>query len=294
MFSICRSPRIFTIFQILTLTENEISHIHPSAFKDLNALVTVDISYNKLTSTPNIAYVKTTLKDLNLAGNYIKFISDAYFNSAMKLTNLHLGCNQLIDIPNIQNIARTLRFISMGCNNISSAQPLYGIYFPKLKYLHLDSNQIRSFCFPPWDFAPNLRLINLSSNNLSRIQFYHQNQRRSGTIELFLGNNPWNCNAAMGWIQNCTQDPFGAMLCMGRLVVKDMICSKQEKVHDHIPKGSGRDMVLYKIRMIAWVNGTIVQCDFCQKQVHGQVKIWLGIICNLMNYPCHIFLSNAT
>ena len=273
MFSIYRSPRIFFIFQILTLTENEISQIHPSAFKDLNALVTLDISYNKLTSTPNIAYVKTTLKYLYLAGNYIKFISDAYFNSAMKLTSLELHCNQLIDIPNIQNIARTLRSISMGCNNISNVQPLYGIYFPILQNLYLESNQIKRFCFPPVDFAPNLRLINLSSNNLSHIEFYHQNQRRSGTIDISLGNNPWNCNAAMGWIQNCTQEPVGVMRCMGWILVRDMNCSRQQGLHDYISKGSGTHMALYKISMIVWVSETIVQCDFCQKQVHGQINI---------------------
>ena len=295
MFSISPLSRFFSFyFQILSLVYNEIFKIHPFAFKDLNALVTLDISHNQLTSAPTIECVKTTLRDLNLAWNYIKSISDAYFDSGMKLATLQIGCNQLIDIPNIQNIARTLRLISVGCNNISNVQPLYGIYFPRLQDVNLESNQIKSFCFPPVDFVPNLRRINLSANNLSRIQFYYPNRRRSGTVDISLGNNPWNCNASMGWIKNCAQEHFGIMLCMGRLVVRDMICSRQQEVHDGISKGSGRDMVLYKISMIAWVNGTIVQCDFCQKEVHGQIHSWLGIICNVVIYPCHVFLSNAT
>ena len=98
-------------FQTLNLAYNEISKIHPFAFKDLNALVRLNISYNKLTSVPTIECVKPTPRDLNLAWNHIKLISDTYFDSGMKLTILESGCDQLIDIPNMRYIARILQLI---------------------------------------------------------------------------------------------------------------------------------------------------------------------------------------
>ena len=235
-----RNSLLRPLSQDLLLRYNKISKIHPSAFLGLHTLETLDISYNQLTVMPSIADVEITLKTLNLSWNYIMYISDSYFNLCSAIENIELCCNMLNDIPNMRGISRTVQYISLGGNNISKAQPLYGIRFASLRDLSLSSNQIRNFCFPPLSFVPQLNRISLASNNLSYIYLAHQVRRRTGTIQILLNNNPWNCNTSYGWIQYCTQEPSNNLLCMGWLMVEGMICSNPQQ---HFFEETGRQIL---------------------------------------------------
>ena len=244
------------IFQELWLTHNQISKVHPLAFKGLNALETLYISFNRLTAAPSIADVRGTLKTLGLSNNYIKHISDTYFDSCMNVINIDISYNLLMDIPNMRDIARTLRQISLEGNNISSAQPLYGFRFPKLYWLQLAKNHIRTFCFPPLKFVPSIRHVYLSSNNLSRIHLPRNSLRPSDTIILDLSDNPWNCNDSLGWIQHCsvTVESHLNLMCMGWLWVNGMICSSPKKVQGLTPKEAGTDAAYH----LNYIRGFIV------------------------------------
>ena len=183
--------------------------------------------------------MKSTLKHLKLCWNYIKHISDTYFDACKNIIQVEICCNRLTIIPNMRHISETLRYFSLDDNNISSAQPMYATRFPKLYLLNIAKNKISSFCFPPLDFAPSIRWVFISSNNLSWIHFPQNYRASSKPVVVNLSDNPWNCNGSLGWTQHCTDGSHGTMMCMRGLEVEGMICSTPKEVQGLTPKEAG-------------------------------------------------------
>ena len=99
---------IFFCFQNLFLSSNFIEFIHRFAFIGLNTLFKLDISNNRLTSTPPLDDVESTLRELYLSRNYIKHIKDSYFVTCRKIGIIDISFNQLTQFPSMQNIAKTI------------------------------------------------------------------------------------------------------------------------------------------------------------------------------------------
>ena len=231
----------FVLLQDLYLASNNIDLIDHFAFRGLKSLTTLDISNNRLTRAPSLAEVKSTLQKLNLKWNYIKHIEDSYFDFCRNLAQIYMGFNELNQFPNVQNIAKTIHIFSVVSNNISHANFIYRKSFPKLAHLDLESNQIGSYCPPPRQFTPQLRFINLQSNKLSRIHF--KNESREWEVHVFLANNPWHCNGALGWTRRCEISPnipnVIIMKCMGWLFLKDMVCESPLEYQGLTPMEAG-------------------------------------------------------
>ena len=235
------------LFQVLKLSNNEISQIHPFAFNGLYTLKDLDISNNQLTHAPSIRSVKTTLEALNLSWNYIKYKRDTYFRFCRNIRSIDLSRNQITIIPNIQIISTTLRYFKVGHNNISDVSPLFGIHFPRLKSLVFESNKIRRFCFPPPNFIPHLHWLSLSSNTLTQIHFPLNNVERPVKIRVLLADNPWHCNGSLSWTHQCMKGLEDAtMVCMGWLVIKDMLCASPQQVQGCTPQEAGKNILLHR------------------------------------------------
>ena len=224
-------------FQILMLSGNEIVDIHDLACNGLNRLQKLHISRNNLVNAPYLSSVKSTLEQLNLAWNKISHISDTYFNLCRKIKFPRLDNNQLFEIPNVRSISNTIMSLILDGNNISSGVPMYGIYFPRLQFLQINSNRMRRFCFLPPQFAPRLRNVFLGSNNISRIIFTHTYS--SIQVLMTLGHNPWHCDGSQHWIQECSLEAHGVMLCIGWLTVEGMVCVSPPNVTGLPPTEAG-------------------------------------------------------
>ena len=247
------------LFQDMILSRNKISLIHPFALTGLHTLQYLDISHNQLTSAPSISCVKRTLLTLDLSWNYIKYVSDTYFDYCNNIRNIHFVFNQLTAIPLVRNVSRTLQSLHLGHNNISDAKAIYGVYFPVLVSLFLESNKIGSICLPPLNFVPNLYWLYLSSNDLSRIHFPWNDTERPGWMQIILADNPWNCKGSLGWTHHCKPAIRPTdMICMGWLLLGDMICASPLQVQGRTPKGAGRSILLH------WINidSAMRFCDF--------------------------------
>ena len=222
-------PTWFSL-QILELAKNEIVDIHDLAFNDLNRLENLDISRNNLVNAPSLSCIKSTLQKFNLAWNRISHISDTYFNLCRKIKFLRLDNNQLFEIPHIRSISNTIMYLSLDGNEISSGVPMYGIYFPRLQFLQINSNRLTRFCFLPPQFAARLQEVFLGSNNVSRITFAHAYSSIKREVLMNLVHNPWHCDGSQHWIQECSLEAHGVMLCMGWLTMEYMVCASPPNV----------------------------------------------------------------
>ena len=232
---------IYIFLQHLRLSRNNIFEIHGMAFSGLSVLHSLDISHNLLICAPSLVDVRSTLQVLDLSWNRIISIGDSYFNLCTNIAEINLNMNQITDFPSLRSISKSLDQISLDGKNISLVDPMYGLYFPRLTYLHLGNNHIENYCFPPRQFAPRLSQVYLLSNKLSEIQFSHV-KSRAQKAEIFLRDNPWHCNNALGWTKQCVLDMDSDMYCMEWLTLNHMICTSPLAVQGLTPKEAGVDM----------------------------------------------------
>ena len=236
--------------QHLRLSRNNIFELHGMAFSGLNVLHSLFISHNLLTYAPSLVGVRCTLQVLDLSWNRIISIGDSYFNLCIDIADIDLSMNQITDFPSLRSISKSLVTISLEGNNISLVDPMYGIYFPRLEFLHLGNNQIENYCFPPRQFAPRLSQVYLMNTKLSVIQFSHVNSRAQ-QAEIFLRDNPWHCNDALGWTKQCVLEKDSVMYCMEWLTVNHMICTIPLAVQGLTPKEAGVDMLCHITHFIS-------------------------------------------
>ena len=198
------------------------------------------IADNRLNKAPSISSVKNTILRLDLSWNEISHISDTYCHSCGRIKYIFLNNNNLIAIPNLKYVSDTIIVLNLAGNNISNMIPIYGIRFRRLRTLYLDANQIRSFCFPPAEFAPMVTFVGLESNYLQRICFSHAKRSNRHAAAIYLEHNPWHCNGSLDWTQQCTQDAHvNVMTCMEWLSVNGMICTSPPQAEGLTPKEAG-------------------------------------------------------
>ena len=237
-FELCFKYNHLLFFQYLWLSRNNILEIHDRAFIGLNGLQKLDISHNLLTSAPSLVDLRSTLRTLNLSFNKIVSIGDSYFYLCMDIAGIYLNMNQITGFPNFKAISNTLKRISLEGNNISLVNPMYDIYFPRLDALQLGNNQIENYCFPPRHFAPRLSEVYLQNNQLSGIQFWHITSH-ARQADIYLDGNPWHCNNALGWTEQCVLGMDSDMYCMEWLTLHHMICARPPTAQGKTPKEAG-------------------------------------------------------
>ena len=198
------------------------------------------MSHNQLNKAPSISSVKNTILQLDLSWNKLSHISDTYFHFCEEIRMIFLDGNQLVQIPKIEYIAKTIEFLLLNSNKISKIIPIYGIRFPRLHTLYLAKNKIRSFCFPPDNFAPKVEMANLKSNYLQVIYFSDAHSPTNHEVNTYLNDNPWHCNGSLGWTQQCIQEThLNTMTCWEWLTVQGMICASPPGAQGLTPKEAG-------------------------------------------------------
>lgn len=140
---------------------------------EIDRLYDLQLPKNNLTMIPPI--ISSSLVNLNLSINYIDKLD---LNNMTELITLDLSYNQLIEIT--EHLFKSMI---------------------RLQYLWLNNNQIQTINQNAFFKNDQIKMIDISSNQLKSIEFVIS----PTVIRIVIDQNPWNCN----WIQEAfTKTPL--------------------------------------------------------------------------------------
>ena len=155
------------------------------------------MSFNKLTLTPEVSPLKTSLEVLNLSANKISSIDKEYFDGFQRLHTVELNNNQLKSVPCLSSLRSSLQVLKLTNNVIQNLDGLSAPgAFVLLKQIYISSNRIASFNVSLFMNMPNLTVIALNKNKLKTMSdpgpFYPE--------KMVLLRNPWHCDSRISWM----------------------------------------------------------------------------------------------
>ena len=153
----------------LNISFNRLNKIEKSAFKNLNSLVQLDLSYNNLDTLADIFERVFSLNSLDLRFNFIK-IFENQFN--FQLINLNIESNVLKFIREISlnlSIIENMTALDMSSNELTLIENEKFFDLPNLKRLNLNKNKFRFLKAIALKYASTLELIDLSDNLIEYI-----------------------------------------------------------------------------------------------------------------------------
>ena len=229
-------------FQVLSLKYNQGPIlIHDKAFRGLS-LKTLMITYCGIEHPPALAYIKHSIRVLRLSHNAINFLSNQYFEGCLTLEHVSLHSNMLSFIPNLHHISRTIQSISLSTNNITDGKRLYDCYFPKLNKIWIEYCSIRTFCMPHREMWPEMRVMDLSYNNITSFCLPPW-----GDFLVQLKGNPIHCDDGMGWVRRCDLVPpeYDTLHCSLGDYIYGLTCYSPDSVAGLSPLDTGRDLMFF-------------------------------------------------
>ena len=150
--------------------------IQESVFQNLNALIELDLSDNKLVDVPNAIEVKLEcLKTLILTRNSIGIqLQQQYFQGYNELETLNLNGNNIRMLnPSTFTYLPNLKTLLLPSNQIKNIYQDAFAGLKKLEVLDLQQNNIVTFDIDMFDKLPALQDLDLSNNNYITTQ--HEN-----------------------------------------------------------------------------------------------------------------------
>ncbi|XP_020278724.1 chaoptin [Pseudomyrmex gracilis] len=196
---------------------NQVKNLQTHTFVDLSSLMTINLEDNAINRIERRAFMNMNrLKYINLRGNKIKDITDEAFQNLPDLEFLDLAYNDLneFDFASFDQVGTLSSFkVNVSHNEI-----------PRL--------WINSTSFPPvtaisGNIQSNIKVLDLSYNNISDIMKYYFKPVEFSLTHLYLSNNE---------LRNITQYLFGNMphlqwldLSRNDLLELDFDCFKNTK-----------------------------------------------------------------
>ena len=168
--------------QYLYLKGNALQGIQESAFQNLNALIELDLSDNKLAFVPNAIDVELgCLKTLILTRNSIGIeLNPQYFQGYNKLETLNLNGNNIRLLnPSTFMYLPNLKTLLMSGNQIKTIKQGAFARLKKLQLLDMQQNSIVHFPIDMFDTLPALEDLELSNNN------YITTEHENDFVDLF-------------------------------------------------------------------------------------------------------------
>ncbi|XP_072942811.1 uncharacterized protein [Epargyreus clarus] len=151
----------------IDLSVNAITHIEYNAFQSVAQLISLDLSWNRLSSfsvnPEDLVYVRF----LNLSSNYISSLYYESFSMMTNLQNLDLSRNNFEYVPD-QSLGNNIRLthINMTNNEIASVKGLRITFNSEGGILDLSNNNLSSLNIPTGD-ALSLSYLILHTNNIT-------------------------------------------------------------------------------------------------------------------------------
>ncbi|XP_076358399.1 uncharacterized protein LOC143251009 [Tachypleus tridentatus] len=158
--------------KILELSCNDITLLNDQDFNGLSSLEVLDISDNKIFSTPSAPFrFLTSLKSLSLARNRLSRLVPRFFYMLKKLEKLDLSGNPLkeLDPENLKDL-RPLKVLRLADCQLTSLHSLVYQHLPNIQELDLRNNNFFSLAPEEFRHLKSLQILRLDGNVLSEIR----------------------------------------------------------------------------------------------------------------------------
>ncbi|XP_036140371.1 chaoptin isoform X2 [Monomorium pharaonis] len=196
---------------------NQVKSLQTHIFVDLSALTIINMEDNTIEKIERRAFMNMNrLKYINLRGNKIKDIADEAFQNLPELEFLDLAYNKLnkVDFASFDQVGTLSSFkVNISHNKISR--------------LWVNSTILASPSVVGGNVHSNIKVLDLSYNNISDITKYYFKPVEYSLTHLYLSNNR---------LRNITQGTFGSMphlqwldLRHNELIEPDFDCFKNIK-----------------------------------------------------------------
>ncbi|KAI4486028.1 hypothetical protein M0804_006517 [Polistes exclamans] len=175
--------------QELILSKNNLTLISSATFIKLKHMKKLDLSDNFLSEMYIDALVESNnLDELNYSNNKLKFFDNIIFDKISTITKLNLSHNyiEILKSTIMSTPITNLIVLDVSHNNITFIDDAFLKPFVHLQYLNLSFNKITSISENTFLQLPDLRILIMSNNFLSLINF---NELPTNLTELNIGYN---------------------------------------------------------------------------------------------------------
>ncbi|KAG5330446.1 CHAO protein, partial [Acromyrmex charruanus] len=183
---------IHSTLEEINFAFNQVRDLQTHTFIDLSALMTINLEDNIIERIERRAFINMNrLKYINLRGNKIRDITDEAFQNLPDLEFLDLAYNNLneFDFASFDQVGTLSSFkVNVSHNEISR--------------LWVNSTSFISSSVVSGNVQSNIKVLDLSYNNISDITKYYFKPVEYSLTHLYLSNNQ---------LRNITQDVFGNM-----------------------------------------------------------------------------------
>ena len=210
----------------LHLKSNLIKSLNSGIFTGLRSLSVLDVSDNRLENILAGTFTRSELPALVwllLPMNRIRNIDEGAFVNLTNVKILDLAINSLSSVPSKSLAAfPNLLRLNLGDNQLKGLLPYAFSGLKKLQDIRLYGNQIKETPLRAFDGLDSLTAVNLSSNSMKMfgsdlngallMNSLWLNNNSLHTLddyladwsrfsEIWLSDNPWNCDCNMKWMK---------------------------------------------------------------------------------------------
>lgn len=197
-----------TALRILNLSSNKIQRVEAGCFDANTNLLAIRLDGNYLTEINGLFGKLPNLVWLNISENLLQWFDYAQIPTGLQWLDIH--GNQIAELGNYFEIESQLHLTMFDASN-NKLTEITGSAIPdSVEILNLSNNIISKVQSYTFFKKPNLTRVELVGNQIKSLT---QNSLRISTIphdktipEFYIGNNPFQCDCTMQWLQQYQVD----------------------------------------------------------------------------------------
>ena len=184
--------------EILKLSQNKISVFGNKALYGIQ-LIELHLSFNQLTSIPNLGDSKPALQKLILTNNKITAIEAGVLDNMLELLELNLANNFLINVT-LGNLSK-LKYLYVNNNQLNQMPQLQSI-LPALTVLEIKNNDITSITVGYFISTPALMMLSLPFNKLTSFDAHYLSKLQHLNLKVNQLNSFPNISSCTGTLES--------------------------------------------------------------------------------------------
>ena len=178
----------------------------------------LDLEVNHLQVAPDLAQICSSLQDLILDDNQITNLPSNYFTGCTKLKSIKFRNNFLPSPQPFLQLGSALKVLNIGKNRFS--EPISSTFFsgwPALTRVNMEYCNITSFDPETLKYAPDLVVVDLRGNKLTRVKDPHQWCQGAACTQMNfrLEENQLKCDYDFCWLKGTITFPYTIDGCEG-------------------------------------------------------------------------------
>ncbi|RZF33526.1 hypothetical protein LSTR_LSTR008172 [Laodelphax striatellus] len=197
-----------TSLKILNLSSNKIQKIETGCFDNNKNLLAIRLDGNYLTEINGLFGKLPNLVWLNISENLLQWFDYAQIPTGLLWLDIH--GNQIAELGNYFEIESQLHLTMFDASHNKLAEITGSAIPDSVEILNLSNNIISKVQSYTFFKKPNLTRVELQGNQIKSLT---QNSLRISTIphdkeipEFYIGNNPFQCDCTMQWLQQYKVD----------------------------------------------------------------------------------------